>query len=573
MRALERAKDIIKGYHLSTFKHDVLAGLIVAALTIPVAMGYAGVAGLPPIYGLYASILPVLGYAVLASSRRLIFGMDASASALTGSFLAAMGFAAGSQDAVGAAAVLSFFTAVFLFAFAALRLGRFAEYISMPVMSGFISGTALSILIGQLPKLMGIPSEGGSALETLGSLFAQLGSVNWPSLLIGVITIALLLIGRRFFSRFPTVLAVMALGTLCTFLFGLDQYGVSIVGEIPGGLPPLQFPNLLHTSSLSSYIGVGLVMAIVIFADSLMSANSFAQRDGVTLNSNREIAAFGLSNLMASLSGCSPTSSSVSRTAASEEFNGKTKMVSLVAVVVVVLVVAFLDGALYYMPQPMLGGIVFGALLSVVDVKVIKNLLRFNRREAIIWIVSALGVLVVGVLFGVLIGVVLSFIDVIIRMSRPKEAFLGRVPGRRGFFDLSRHKDAVPLHATVIYRFSARLFFGNVTTFCDSIKKVVKAQRAQTLIIDASGINNIDATAADALLQLFEELDKAGVVWRIAGQIEPVNIQMRKLRLPVDGHITKTIEEALEGPRDKKPAEPSGAGQESTEASTPDNEK
>ncbi len=523
----------------------MLAGLIVAALTIPVAMGYAGVAGLPPIYGLYASILPVLGYILFSSSPQLIFGMDASASAITGSFLAALGFVAGSQDAVGAAAVLSFFTALFLILFAVLKLGRFSEYISMPVMSGFISGTALSILFGQLPKILGIDAEGGNLIHSLASLFSQLASINWPSMLIGVATIALLLVGRRFFPKFPTVLAAMILGTLCTYLLRLDLVGVAVVGEIPLGLPPIQFPDLLHMDSLNTFVGVGLVMAVVIFADSLMSANSFAQRNDYELDSNREIFAFGFANLMSSLSGCSPTSASVSRTAASEQFHGKTKVVSLVAVAAVALVAAFLGGALYYMPQPLLGGIVFAALLGVVDLRVIRHLFRFNRSEAVIWVVSAAGVLVVGVLFGVVVGVVLSFIDVIIRMSQPKEAYLGVIPGRKGYFNLARHKKAQPIPDTVIYRFSARLFFANANTFSESVKEKVEAEDPHLLIIDASGINSIDATAADVLKQLFQELDEKKVTWWIAGQIDQINHQMRKLGLPVEGHIAKTIEEAL----------------------------
>ncbi len=533
-------------YRLADLKNDALAGLIVAALTIPVAMGYAGVAGLPPIYGLYASILPVLGYALFSSSPQMIFGMDASASAITGSCLAALGIAAGSLDAPGAAAALSFFTALFLLLFAALRMGRFTEYISMPVMSGFMSGTALSILFGQLPKIVGVSAEGSGFLSSLGSLIRQLPALNWPSLVIGMVTIALLLIGRQRFPKLPMALIVMAVGTLAAFLFRLDRLGVAIVGEIPLGLPPIRLPNLLHMHSLSTYIGAGFMMAVVIFADSLMSANSFAQRNGYELIGNREIFAFGCANLMASLSGCAPTSASVSRTAASEQFHGKTKLVSLVAVLVIALVVSLLSGTLYYMPQPMLGGIVFTALLSVVDVRVIRSLFHYNRREAAIWIASAAGVLLVGVLFGVLVGVILSFVDVILRMTKPSEAYLGRIPGRDGYFDLATHKSAKPIPDTAIYRFSARLFFANVATFSAGIRKVIEIEHPRLLVIDASGINSVDATAADELSRLFRELDEMGIIWRIAGQIEQVNRQMRSLGLPVDAHIAKTIEEALD---------------------------
>ncbi len=539
----------LKGYKLSFLKSDIIAGVVVAALSIPVAMGYAGVAGLPPVYGLYASMLPVLGYILFASSPQLIFGTDASACAITGSVIAGMGIMAGSDDAVSAAALLSFFTALFLLLFAILRLGRFADYISMPVMSGFMSGTALSIMLSQVPKIFGIPSGGNNFFDSIVAIVTGIGKTNLISLAIGAVTVALVLVGRKFLPKLPMGLIVMVLGTALCALLRLDEQGVVVVGDIPRGLPPISLPDFFGPTGISAAIGSGLLIAVVIFADSLMSSRSFATRNHYKLDNNREIFAFGVSNLIASLSNCSPTSASVSRTAASEQFKGKTQMVSVVSVVVIGLVVMFFSGLLYYMPQPVLGGIVFAALLPVVDILVIRSLWRQTRNEAFIWLISAAGVLVVGVLFGVFIGVILSFFDVILRITNPPQAYLGKIEGRSGYFDQKNHKQAKAIPDVVIYRFSARLFFANVAIFKTGVKKAVEVNQPQAVIIDASGINSIDATAAEEISALLEWLDGQEVACYFAGQIDALNDQFEDFglgSLREDGRIQKTVDDALE---------------------------
>ena len=538
-----------KGYKAAYLKNDIIAGVMVAALTIPVAMGYAQVAGLPPIYGLYASLLPVLGYAVFASSPQLIFGADASASAITGSALAAFGIAAASGQAIATAALLSFFTAVFLILFAIFRLGRFADYISMPVMSGFLSGIALSIMLGEVPKVLGIPSGGDGFLSNVKAIATGIGGASLLSLALGAGTVALILLGKRLVPKFPAGLMVMALGTALCALLRLDKQGVAVVGDIPRGLPALSLPNFTAADNLGGAAGAGLVVAVVIFADSLMSARSFAARGRYKLDNNREIFAFGVSNLLASLSGCSPTSASLSRTAAAEQYKGKTQMVSLVAVAAIGLVVSFLGGLLYYMPQPLLGGVVLAALAGVVDVKVVRGLWRQSRSEAGIWLASALGVFLVGVLFGVLLGVLLSFIDVILRITKPPQAYLGVIQGREGYYDLATHKRARPLPGVVIYRFSARLFFANFSLFQAGVKQAVAANHPHALIVDASGINSIDVSAAEQLARLLNWLCDQDVVYFFAGQTEALNQQLEDFglsALAMDGRLTKTVGAALD---------------------------
>lgn len=537
-----------RNYKLRYLKDDLIAGIIVAALTIPVAMGYAGVAGLPPVYGLYASMLPVFGYILFASSPQLIFGADASACAITGSVIAAFGFVSGSQDAITAAVMLSLFTGLFLIIFAALKLGKFSEYISMPVMSGFMSGTALSIIFGQIPKILGINGSGNDFLGNLSAIASQIGKINILSTVLGCFTIILVVMGKKYLPKLPMPLIIMVLGTLLSSALRFDSYGVSVVGEIPEGLPQLSFPNLLKSGNISAYIGSALMIAIIVFADSLMAAQSFSAKNGYILDKNREVFAFGFSNILASISGCAPTSASVSRTAANEQFKGKTQMVSVVAIVVISVVVTFFSKVLYYMPQPVLGGIVFAALCSVVEISEISRLLRISRNEAVIWAASAVGVLVVGTLFGVIVGVFISFIDVIIRISTPPQAYLGVIDGQDGFFDLNTHKNAKAIPGIVIYRFSARLFFANIGIFKDGVQKALDEMHPQTIIFDASGINSLDATAADGLESLLSELDKQGVAYYFAGQTETLTKQLLELEFWAKddiSHIKKTIQDAL----------------------------
>lgn len=538
----------LRGYKAAYLKNDLIAGLVVAALTIPVAMGYAQVAGLPPVYGLYASVLPVIGYALFASSPQLIYGIDASASAITGTILVTMGITAASDDAVSMAAILSLFTAVFLLLFALLRLGRFASFISFPVMSGFISGVALSIIIGQIPKVMGIDSSGTDFFANIQNIITEFTQTNLISLIMGAITLAIILVCKKLLPKIPTALIMLVVGTAVTALFQLDQQNVVITGDIPKGFPPITLPDFSAISNWGTIIVGSLVTSIVIFADSLLTTNSFALQGKYKVRDNQELFAFGISNLMAALISSSPTSASVSRTAASIEYKGKSQLVSIFSAVVVTLVILFLAGLMYYMPQPVLSAITISALVGVVDIGVMRMLFRRSRMEFVIWLTAALGVLLVGVLFGVLVGVVLSFIDVIIRATSPPQAFLGVIDGKEGYFDMSRHLDAHAVEkGIVIYRFTSALFFANIRLFKKGIQSALKRD-AEAIIVDASGIASLDISAAQGLQEVVKELNDKKVPFCFAGEIASVDDALMKFGLKdfvQSGHTFKTLDEAV----------------------------
>ncbi|MBC1486136.1 SulP family inorganic anion transporter [Listeria seeligeri] len=538
----------LNGYKVSYLRNDVISGIGVAALTIPVAMGYAQVAGLPPIYGLYASFLPVIAYVIFASSPQLIFGIDATASAITGSIiLGTAGLTAGSKEAIALAPVLAFFCAIFLILFSILKLGRFAKYISAPVLSGFISGLSVSIIMGQIPKIMGLKESGDSFFSSLGIIFGQFFQSNWLSLAMGVVTIIIVISCKKLIPKVPMSLVVLIIGTMAAYFFKLDQYNVDIVGKIPVGFPSLELPDFA-ASSWTLAIGGGLVCAIATFAGSLLPSESFAMRNKYTIDDNRELFAYGASNFVAAFSGSPPASASVSRTAANEQFRGKTQMVSIVAATIIALIVAFLSGLLYYMPQPVLSGIVFAALVGIIDVDVLKGLFKISRREATVWIVAAVGTLLVGVIFGVLLGIVLSFINVVSRSMQSPVAVLGVIEGRHGYFDLKRNPEAKPIPNIVIYRYSASLFFGNFGKFADGLKTAIQDD-TKLVIFESSAIINIDTTSTESLKDLLKWLDEKGIEYYFADIIDHLKTSFRKHDLGFiidEGYTKKTVEDALD---------------------------
>lgn len=518
----------LKNYEKRYFSRDIVAGIAVASLTIPVAMGYAEVAGIPPIFGLYAAIFPVIAYALFASSPQLNLGANASSSAITASALATMGVALGSQEALYVVPVLTFFCGIFLMLFAAVNLGRFIKYISMPVMNGFITGIALSIFFGQVPKLMDVPSNRSQILGNIRAIITQLPNTNWFSFILGVSTIALVMLGKRIFKKMPIPLILLSLATAISYFMGLEHYGIKVVGDIPKGLPSFIFPKIFALPNIALGIGGGFLVAIVCFADSLLSSKSFAIRNHYDLDDRRELAAYSAANFVAALTGCAPVGASVSRTAASEDFKGRTQLVSVVAAVIVALVVAFFSSVLYYMPQPVLAGITITALFGVINVREIRSILVRSSREAVIWVMSVLGVLIVGVLVGVLVGVILSFIDVIARLSATPSAFLGIIPGKRGYYDLQRNPKAQPIPHVAIYRFSGALFFANAKEFASGIQNALPKD-TKVLIIDASAIVSIDITAADELEKALVTLIEKNIHYYFTNSVGTFRDELERL--------------------------------------------
>lgn len=536
----------LRDYQTAYLKKDIFSGVLIAALSIPISMGYAQIAGLPPVYGLYGSVLPIFLFALLSTSPLFIFGVDAAPAAMVGSVLLALGIAPGSAEAMQLVPVLAFYTGLWLLVFSLLGAGKAVDYISTPVMGGFISGICCEIILMQTPKLLGSAAGSGELFELLACIWAALKVVNVPSLLLGAATLALLLLGKKYFPKVPMVLVMLVAGALMTVLFHVERYGVALLAAVEPGLPKLVLPQL-GCIKLSEGLSASLPIAIVILAETLLAENSYALKNDQKLNCNREILAFSLGNFAAAIVGCCPVNGSVSRTAVNERNGGRTQLVSVVASVTMLLVLLLATGFIRYLPVPVLTAIVVNALLGAVEFDLAERLFRISRQEFFIFLGAFAGVLLLGAINGVVIGVVLSFVDVIIRAAAPRRAFLGVLPGKPGFYPLDRVSGAKPLPHVVLYRFSGSLFFANIRMFQEDLEQSIQPDTT-VVIVDASAVASIDITAADRLLALYRKLKARGVRFYLTEHIGEVNDKLRQYgaeELLESGAVRRTMQAAL----------------------------
>lgn len=423
----------LKNYKPGNFPKDLISGLVIAAVSIPISMGYAQIAGLPAVYGLYGSVFPILFFALFSTSPQLIFGVDAAPAAIVGSVLASSGIAAGTEQAIKLVPVITFYTACWLLLFAFLKAGKVVGYISTPVMGGFISGIGATIILIQVPKLMGGSAGNGELFELLEHIMKAAQDLNWLSLCLGLGTLAILLISKKFFSKFPMAVLVMVVSACFTKFFHIEQYGVVLLSPVEPGLPEFSLPDF-SVVTIGDGLGMSLTAALVIMAETLLASNNFAMKNGYNLKDNQEIFAYSVGNFAAAFTGCCPINGSVSRTVMGEQFGGRTQVMSITAGLAMMLLLLSVTGFIGYLPVPVLTAIVISALLNVMEFDLAERLWRVSRTEFLIFSGAFLGVLILGTIFGVVIGVLLSFTAVLIRATNPPRGFLGVIPGRDGFF-------------------------------------------------------------------------------------------------------------------------------------------
>ena len=536
----------LRNYKKEYFWKDIFAGIIIAAMSIPISMGYAEVAGLPAVYGLYGSILPILFFAMFSTSGQFIFGVDAAPAAIAGSMLVTMGIPYGSQEAVRVIPVVAFFTGLWLLLFYILKAGKVLGYISTPVMGGFISGIAVTIIMMQIPKLMGGSAGHGEFFELAAEILKACRSINVLSLVLGAGTLVIILLFKKFFPGFPMAIVMMLAGACIEKFFSVSSYGVKLLSAVEPGLPKIILPDVLSVD-ITQILGTSLTIAVVVMAETLLAENNFAFKNGYQLQDNNEILACAMGNLASAFTGSCPVNGSVSRTAMGEQFGGKTQMMSVAACISMVLLLIFGTGFIGYLPVPVLTAIVISALMSVVEVQLARRLYRVNRVEFFIFLGAFLGVLVLGTIYGVVIGILLSFVNVVLSAAKPSRSFLGIIPGHEGFYDLKRNIYARPVKNTVIYKFSGNLFFANISTFIDDLENCITGE-VKCIIVDASGINSIDITAADHIKTFDQSLRKRHIKFYITEHTAEVNDQIRKLglgELIEKGMVRRTITMAL----------------------------
>ncbi len=537
---------------------DIFAGLVIALVSIPISMGYAQVAGLPARFGLYGSVFPILIFGLFSSSKQFIFGVDAAPAALVGAFLAEQGIESGSARAVSIVPMMTLATALWLFIMYFLKAGRLVKYISTPVMGGFISGISTTIILMQVPKLLGGTSGMGELPELAVHIYKTCENSFVPaSLIMGGTALGVLLLGKRFAPKVPMSVIVMAAGAVVGYSGLADKYGVAKLSAIERGLPAWSFPHI-EVGMISDVLRASLPVALVIMSETLLASSSTAGKHGQKLDSGREVLVYALGNLSACFVGCCPVNGSVSRTAMGGQLGGRSQVMSLTASAVMAGILLFGTGFIGYLPVPILTSIVIAALIGAIEFDLIKELHRHDRRELVIFFGAFFGVLLFGTVYGVAIGCVLSFAEVIKGTARPKRSFLGVIEGHEGFHSLERNSCSVPIKGAVLYRFSGNLYFANVGLFTDEIEAALKPD-TRCVIVDSGAVCGIDITAAESIRRLDDTLKAKGVRLYFASHIGSLNDRFRQLGLGYmveEGHCRRTIPAALTDAGFKPPYTP-----------------
>ncbi len=539
---------MFKNYRREYLTKDIVSGIIVALISIPISMGYSQVAGLPVVYGLYGSLFPIIVFGLISSSPQFVFGVDAAPAALVGGTIASLGIVSGSDEAMRVVPVITFVTACWLMLFFIVRAGKLVNYISKPVLGGFISGIGCTIILMQVAKLFGGTAGTGEVVELVGHIISERGSFNLLSFIMGIGTIIIVLVSKKISRKFPMSVIMMLLGALSTAVFHVDSYGVKLLPKVEPGLPEFKMIDFsVLTEYPSEIITLGLTVALVIVSSTLLTACNYAIKNDYKIKNNREILAYSMSNFCAAFNGCCPLNGSVSRTGIAEQFGVKSQVMSLVAALTMAIIVLFGTGFIAYLPVPVLTGIVISALIGILEFGMAKKLWKTDKVEFAIFMGAFLGVLVFGTIYGVVIGVLLSFVSVIIKASVPPRGFLGVIPGQNGFYDMERNRNAHTIKGAVIYRFSGTLFFANINVFVRDIENAVTPD-IKLVIVDASGIGSIDITAADRLVIMAEKLRNKGIRFYLTEHVGYVNDLLRKLgagELIDIGAVRRTISLAL----------------------------
>ncbi len=525
----------LKHYNKKNLPKDILAGIIIMAVSIPISMGYAQIAGLPAVYGLYGSVFPIILFGLFSTSPQFIFGVDAAPAALVGS-----------KEAMAAVPVLTFFVALWLLAFYFMKAGKLVNFISAPVMGGFITGICTTIILMQVPKLMGGTAGVGELFELAEHIAETLKTINLPSLVIGLTALFILLVSKKVMPKFPMAVALMAAGALMTRFLPVREWGVQTLAAVEPDMPEWSIPDFSAIAPKDAII-TSLSVAVVIMAETLLAENSFAQKNGYKIDDNQEIFAFSMGNFVAAFTGCCPINGSVSRSAMGEQYQAKTQLTGIVAGLSMIILLLCGTGFIGYLPIPVLTAIVISALLGATEFELAVRLWKVSRTECFIFIGAFFGVLMLGTINGVLIGIILSFTEMIIRTSKPARCFLGIQPGHQHFRDLREGSQIHAVEGVLIYRFSSNLFFANIGVLQKDIEEHIKDD-TKAVILDAGGIGSLDITAADRLEILYKSLKEKGIRFYMTEHIADVNEQLRKLGLGYlieEGCVRRTIHIAL----------------------------
>lgn len=517
-------------YERAWLEHDLIAGIALTAVLVPVGMGYAEASGVPAIHGLYATIVPLVAYSIFGPSRTMVLGPDSTLAAVIAALI--LPLAAGSVErAITLAAALSLLTGLFQALIGFARLGAMADLFSKPIRVGFLNAIALTVAIGQLPKLLGLPVTADELPERIGLIVHGIaaGQGNLVAFAIGAASLALIVVLRRARPRWPGVLAAVVLGTLVSGYFALgERTQLAVLGPMPQGLPAIDLP-LVTAADLRQLAFGAAIIALLSFADTSVLSRSLAARSGQRVSQDQEMIALGASNLGNGLFQGFPISSSASRTPVAEAAGARTQLTGLVAAVAIALLLLFAPTLLRHLPHAVLAAVVIAASFSFADVAGMFALWHQRRAEFVLALVSFLGVALVGVIEGIVITIVIALLLLVWNAWHPYYATLGRVDGRKGWHDLLRHPEARQVPGLVIFRWDAQLFFANAEIFRAQLLAAIERAPApvRAVIVGADAINDVDLTAADVLSELHATLQAAGIEPVFAGLKGPVKDRLK----------------------------------------------
>ena len=542
---------LVTSYRRAWLPRDIVAGLVLSALLVPQGMAYADLAGLPPVTGLYTSILCLLGYAVFGPSRILVLGPDSSLGPMIAATIAPLLLAGGDPArAVALASLLAVLVGVVMVVAGLAKFGFVADLLSKPTQIGYMNGLALTIIVGQLPKLLGFSVDAEGLMAEARAFVSGLsqGEANATAAILGVVSLAGILLLNRLLPKLPSVLIVVVLAALAVNAFDLESHGVDTIGVLPQGFPPFTIPRVGWSDVPPLFVGA-LAIAVVALADTMSTASAFAARRGEQVHGNQEMIGIGAANIAAGFFQGFPVSTSGSRTAVAEQAGSRSQITGVVGAAVITLVLVFATSAMQYVPQPTLGAIVIAAALSLADVAGTRRLWRQRRMEFYLSIIALLGVALLGVLPGILVAVSLSILNVFRRTWWPHQAELGRVDGIAGLHDTERYPHAELLPGLVVYRFDAPLIFANARMFGEALRAIAEQREGlRWLVIAAEPITDVDTTASDMLQELDVWLNERGVSLVFAEMKDPVRdkIERYDLTRTIDPtHFFRTLDEAV----------------------------
>jgi len=549
----------LRGYEVRWLPKDAVAGLVLTALLVPQGMAYAELAGLPAVTGLYTSILCLVGYAIFGPSRVLVLGPDSSLGPMIAATILPLAGAGGDPArAVALASLLAIFVGAFMILAGSAKLGLIADLLSKPTRIGYMNGLALTILVGQLPKLFGFSVDADSLISELVGFVDGVsgGETVAAALAIGTAGLVVILVLQRWLPKIPAVLTAVLLSIAAATVLQLADRGVALIGVLPQGFPAFTVPRV-STSDLALLAAGAFGIALVSLTDTISTASAFAARSGQEVRANQEMIGIGAANVAAGLFQGFPVSTSGSRTAVAEQSGAKTQLTGLVGAAAIAVILLFLPGLLRNLPQPTLAAVVIAAALSLADISGTVRLWHQRHVEWSISLAAFLGVALLGVLPGIAIAVALSILNVFRRAWWPYQARLGRVDGLPGYHDVTSYPHAQQLDGLVLYRFDAPLFFANARTFRDEIRKLASTDpHPRWIVVAAEPITDVDTTAADVLEELDALLSTQGVRLVFAELKDPVRSKIERYGLalpPSPDRFFPTLDAAVEAFRAQTP--------------------